>query len=164
MVNDQEFDIPIIAIIRRPTVLIPNRVNEKEDTGITTSKADSAILLWVVAFLCTKQDFNVTLQLDFYDLISTSKNVKTTPKPEKGFVGSVAEWFEASFCGGHDRMVNGSTPTQALLLRPWMRCFTIISARWNLTSSKLKSDAKFKRKTRKQRQLLSESGIWIRLS
>ena len=36
----------------------------------------------------------------------------------------------------------------------------IISARWNLTSSMLKkSEAKFKRKTRKQGQLLSESGF-----
>ena len=33
-------------------------------------------------------------------------------------------------------------------------------ARWNLTSSKLrKSDLKFKRKTRKQGQLLNESGF-----
>ena len=42
-------------------------------------------------------------------------------------------------------MVDGLTPTQALLLRPWKRCFTvIISACWNLTSSKLKkTKAKF---------------------
>ena len=43
----------------------------------------------------------------------------------------------------------------------WIRCFTIIiSAWWNLTSSKLKkSKAKLNRKTRKQRQLLNESGF-----
>ena len=56
-------------------------------------------------------------------------------------------------------MIDGSTPTQASLLRPWIRCFTtIIFAWWNLTSSKLKkSETKFQRKTRKQGQLLSES-------
>ena len=54
-------------------------------------------------------------------------------------VGSVAEGFAASFYDGHDRKVDGSTPTKASLLRPWIRCFTtIISAWWNLTSSKLK--------------------------
>ena len=65
------------------------------------------------------------------------------------------------FNDGHDRKVDGSTSTQASLLRPWTRCFTrIISVRWNLTSSKLKkSEAKLKRKTRKQGQLVSESGL-----
>ena len=68
---------------------------------------------------------------------------------------------ERRFYDGHDRKVDGSTPTQVLLLRPSIRCFTkIISARWNLTTSKLKkSEAKFKRKTRKQGQLLSEDGF-----
>ena len=66
---------------------------------------------------------------------------------------------ERRFYDGHDRKIDGSTPTHASLLRPWISCFTtIISAWWNLTSSKLKKfEAKFKRKTRKQRQLLSES-------
>ena len=46
---------------------------------------------------------------------------------------------EYRFHDGPDRKVDGSTPTQASLLRPWIRCVTtIISARWNLTSSKLK--------------------------
>ena len=68
---------------------------------------------------------------------------------------------ERRFYDGHDRKVDGSTPTLASLLRPWIRYFlTFISARWNLTSSKLKkSEAKFKRKTRKQGQILSESGF-----
>ena len=61
----------------------------------------------------------------------------------------------------HDRKVDGSTPNLVSLLRPWIRCFTlIISAWWNLASGKLKkSEAKFNRKTGKQRQLLSESGF-----
>ena len=65
------------------------------------------------------------------------------------------------FYHDHDRKVDGSTPTQASLLRPRIRCFTIIIfAWWNLTSSKLKkSEAKFKGKARKQGQLLSESGF-----
>ena len=65
---------------------------------------------------------------------------------------------ERRFYDGHDRKLDGSTPTQASLLRTWIRWFTtIISAWWNLTNSKLKkSVAKFKRKTRKQGQLLSE--------
>ena len=46
---------------------------------------------------------------------------------------------ERRFYDGHDRKVVGSIPTQALMLRPWIRCFTtIISAWWNITSSKLK--------------------------
>ena len=65
---------------------------------------------------------------------------------------------ERRFYDDHDRNVNGSTPNLVSLLRPWIRCFTmIISVWWNLESSKLKkSEAKFKRKIRKQRQLLSE--------
>ena len=67
---------------------------------------------------------------------------------------------EGRFYDGHVRKVDGSTTTQAWLLRPWTRCFTtIISVWWNLTSSKLKkSEAKFKRKTRKYRQ--PEVGIF----
>ena len=80
-----------------------------------------------------------------------------------------AKWPSGSkrcFYGGHDRKVDGSTPTQASSLYPWLRCFTtIISAWWNLTSSKLKkSEAKFKRKTRKQRQLLSKSAFVLSIA
>ena len=73
---------------------------------------------------------------------------------------------EGRFYDGQVRKIDGSTPTQASLWRPWTRCFTtIISARWNLTSSKLKkSEAKFKRKIRKHRQLLSESGFVLRIA
>ena len=69
--------------------------------------------------------------------------------------------LEHCFYDNHDRKVDGSTPNLLLLLRPWIRCFTlIISAWWNLASDKLsKSEAKFNRKTRKQRQLLSKSGF-----
>ena len=84
--------------------------------------------------------------------------------------GSVAEWLSAAwlsgleyrFYDGQDRKVDGSTPTEGSLLRPWIRCFMAIISAWrNLTSSKLKnSEAKFKRKNRKfQGQLLSESGF-----
>ena len=68
---------------------------------------------------------------------------------------------ERRFCDGHDRKVDDSTTTQASLLRPWVRFFTtIISGRWNLTSSKLKKlEAKLKRKTLKHSQLLNESGF-----
>ena len=85
----------------------------------------------------------------------------------------IAEWSaawpsgsERRFYDGHDLKVHDSTPTQASLLHPWIRCFTtIISAWWNLTSSKLKKQqAKFIRKTRKQRQLLSESGFFLRIA
>ena len=66
---------------------------------------------------------------------------------------------ERRFYDGHDRKVDGLTLTEALLLRPWIRCFmTIISAWWNLTSSKLKkSKAKLKRKTR-----ATPKRVWIR--
>ena len=47
--------------------------------------------------------------------------------------------LERRFYDDHDRKVNGSTPNLVSLLRPWIRCFTmIISAWWNLASSKLK--------------------------
>ena len=54
---------------------------------------------------------------------------------------------ERRFYDGHDRKVDGSTPTQVSLLCPWKRRFTtIVSAWWNLTSSKLKkSEEKFER-------------------
>ena len=73
---------------------------------------------------------------------------------------------EGRFYDSHVRKVDVSTPTQAWLLRSRTRCFTIIiSAWWNLTSSKVKkSEAKFKRKTRKYRQLLSESRFVLRIA
>ena len=53
-----------------------------------------------------------------------------------------ASWrsgFERRFYIDHDRKVNGLTTNLVSLLRPWMRCFTmIISAWWNPASSKLK--------------------------
>ena len=69
--------------------------------------------------------------------------------------------LERRFYDDHDRKVDGSTPNLVSLLRPWIRCFTmIISTWWNPASGKLKkSEAKFNRKTRKQRQLLNESGF-----
>ena len=69
--------------------------------------------------------------------------------------------LERRFYDGHDRKIDGSTPTLASLLRSWKRFFaTIICAWWNLTSSKLKkSEAILQRKTRIQVQLLSDSGL-----
>ena len=57
--------------------------------------------------------------------------------------------LERRFYDDHDRKVNGSPLNVVSLLRPWIRCFTmIISAWWNLASSKLKkSEAKFNGKT-----------------
>ena len=47
--------------------------------------------------------------------------------------------LERRFYDNHDREVNSSTPNLVPLLRLWIRCFTmIISAWWNLASSKLK--------------------------
>ena len=57
-------------------------------------------------------------------------------------LSQIAAWrsgLERGFYDDHDRKVNGSTPNLVSLLRPWIRCFTIIiSAWWNLASSKLK--------------------------
>ena len=70
---------------------------------------------------------------------------------------------ERRFYDDHDRKVNGSTPNLVSLLRPWIRCFTmIISAWWNLVSSKLKKSEE--NSTGKQRQLLSESGFVLRIA
>ena len=66
------------------------------------------------------------------------------------------------FYDGHDRKVDGSTPTQASLLTPWIRCFMAVISAWrNLTSSKLKnSNAKFKR--RKSETRATPKRVWIR--
>ena len=71
---------------------------------------------------------------------------------------------ERRFYDYHDRKVNGSTTNLVSLLRPWIRCFTmVISAWWNLASSKLKkSQENLTGKTWKQRLLLSESGFVLR--
>ena len=68
---------------------------------------------------------------------------------------------ERRFYDGHDRKVDGSTPTQAPLLRSWISCFTIIiSTWWNLTSNKSKkSRSKTQPEKSEKRQLLSESGF-----
>ena len=54
----------------------------------------------------------------------------------------MAAWRSGSerrFYDDHDRKVDGLPPNLVSLLRPWIRCFTmIISAWWNLASSKLK--------------------------
>ena len=65
-------------------------------------------------------------------------------RSEKINVGSVAQCLESRFYNDYDRKVNGSTLNLVSLLRPWIRCFTmIISAWWNLASSQLKkSDRK----------------------
>ena len=65
----------------------------------------------------------------------------------------------------NERKIDGSTLTQASSSRPWARFFPITISAWlNRTSSKLKkSEAKFNQKTRKQRQLLSESGFILRI-
>ena len=79
-----------------------------------------------------------------------------------------------NFCPQRGRVVRSIVFTMAMIARlivqlqskphcwrPWIRRFTTnISAKWNLTSSKFKkSEVKFKRKTPKQRQFLSETGF-----
>ena len=70
--------------------------------------------------------------------------------------------LERCFYDNHDRKINGLTPNLVSLLRPWIRCFTmIISAWWNLASSKLKkSEAIFNQKTGKQKAMPKR--VWIR--
>ena len=57
-----------------------------------------------------------------------------------------------------NKCTTATIPTQASLLRPWIACFTIIiSARWNLISSKLKKSlAKTQPENSETMQLLSE--------
>ena len=51
--------------------------------------------------------------------------------------------LERRFYDDYDREVIGSTPNLVSLLRPWIRCFTMIISAWcNLTSSKLKKSEK----------------------
>ena len=80
--------------------------------------------------------------------LSSEKNYASRPDDEVfsfsmyDKLNESAAWPSGSqrrFYDGHDRKVDSSTPTLASMLRPWVRCFTtIISAWWNLTSSKLK--------------------------
>ena len=38
--------------------------------------------------------------------------------------------LERRVCDDHDRKVNSSTPNLVSLLRPWIRCFTLIISAW----------------------------------
>ena len=38
--------------------------------------------------------------------------------------------LERRFYDDHDRKVEGSTPNLVSLLRPWIRCFTLIISAW----------------------------------
>ena len=45
----------------------------------------------------------------------------------------MAAWRSGSerrFYDDHDRKVDGSTPNLVSLLRPWIRCFTMIISAW----------------------------------
>ena len=45
----------------------------------------------------------------------------------------IATWrsgLEHRFYDDHDRKVDGSTPNLVSLLRPWIRCFTLIISAW----------------------------------
>ena len=61
---------------------------------------------------------------------------------QAGVLQKSAAWRSGSkrcFYNNHNRKGNGSTPNLVSLLRRWIRCITmIISAWWNLASSKLK--------------------------
>ena len=77
--------------------------------------------------------------------MATQRKLKSSRQRESAAALSSVEsaaWRSGSerrFYDDHDRKVNGSTPNLVSLLRPWIRCFTmIISAWWNLESSKLK--------------------------
>ena len=68
---------------------------------------------------------------------------------------------ERCFYDSHDRKIDGSTPTQASLLRLGIRCFTtIIFAGWNLTSSKLKKSNKIQAENSETRA--TPKRVWIR--
>ena len=84
-------------------------------------------------------------------------------------MASPAAWpsgSERRFYDSRDRKVDGATSTQISLLRPWIRCFTIIiSTGWNLTRSKSKkSEAKFKRTLGNKIKLLRESEFVLRIA
>ena len=83
--------------------------------------------------------------------------------------GLSAAWrsgLERRYYDDHHCKVKNSTPNPVSLLRSWIRGFMmIISAWWNLATSKLQgSEKKFNRKTGKQRQLPSESEYVLRVA
>ena len=69
---------------------------------------------------------------------------------------------ERRFYDDHDRKVDGSPPNLVSLLRPWIRCFTmIISAWWNLASSKSKKSQK-KIQAENLETKATPKRVWIR--
>ena len=69
-------------------------------------------------------------------------------------------WGVGSFFDDHDRKLNGSTSQLISLLRPWIRCFTmIVSAWWNLASSKLKKSQEIQPKNLETKA--TPKRVWI---
>ena len=82
---------------------------------------------------------------------------------QAGVLQKSAAWrsgLERRFYDDHNRKVNGSTSTQVSLLRPWIRCFTmIISAWWNLTSCKLRKPQEIQ--TKNLETQATPKRVWI---
>ena len=74
-----------------------------------------------------------------FEVLSTTEETLFNSRSDIVMSAAWRSGSERRFYDDHDREVNGSTLNLVSLLRPWIRCFTmIISAWWNLTSSKLK--------------------------
>ena len=84
--------------------------------------------------------YSIAYLVDIEEGYSAGSNEKGTAMANTDIMS--AAWRSGSerrFYDDHDRKVDGSPPNLVSLLRPWIRCLTmIISAWWNLASSKLK--------------------------
>ena len=84
---------------------------------------------------------HVNTEESTYDVVFW-KREETVSKYDGKYPSMSAAWRSGSerrFYDDHDRKVDDSPPNLVSLLRPWIRCFTmIISAWWNLASSKVK--------------------------
>ena len=90
--------------------------------------------------------------------------------------GSVAEWLSAAwprgserrFYDGHDRKVDGSTPTQVPLLRPSIRSFMAIISAWRnlrIMEEFIKQqieEVRSKIQTEKSETRAASKRVWIR--
>ena len=110
--------------------------------GVTDVKLESsrarAEARSFVQWLCYSGCYTMVLEQWFSTFLAHGL-FPSLPKYMRTQVTSAA-WRSGSerrFYDENDRKVNGSTPNLVSLLRPWIRCFTmIISAWWSLASSK----------------------------
>ena len=103
----------------------------------------SSLIIWSTSGIPSdsqEKAHNYFIILHFFKKIHSRNIIAESCKSMECLSAAWPIGSEGHFYDSHVHKVGGSTPTQASLLRPWTRCFTtIITAWWNLASSKLKT-------------------------